>query len=104
MSDAALNLLLQIPLAGVVVFVVVVFLNHLDKSSVRQDQAQQRMIMFLTEQEASNREFLKEQREANAITLDNFGKRIEAMSGEVSRLNGVLSAHDARSQERNKGR
>ena len=100
MSDTVINLLLQIPLAGVVVFVVVVFLNHLDKSNVRQDAATQRMLDFLSVQEQLNRDFLKEQREESAQSLSNFGERLEKVSAEVARMNGVLSAHDARSQER----
>jgi hypothetical protein len=102
MSDATINLLLQIPLAGVVVVVVVVFLKHLDKSNSRQDAAQDRMIKFLAEQEESNRAFLREQREANSVTIGRLADRIEAISKEVSTLNGVLSAHDARSQERSR--
>jgi regulator of sirC expression with transglutaminase-like and TPR domain len=102
MSDTLLNLLLQIPLAGVVVVVVILFLNHLDRSNARQDVAQERMIKFLTEQEEKNREFLKEQRAANVESIGRLADKIDAISSEVSRMNGVLVAHDARSQERDR--
>ena len=102
MSDATLNLLLQIPLAGVVVVVVWVFLRHLDKSNVRQDAAQDRMMKFLAEQEESNRAFLREQREQNGQTIGRLADKIEAIAKEVSSMNLMLNAHDARTQERNR--
>ena len=102
MSDATLNLLLQIPLAGVVVVVVWVFLRHLDKSNVRQDAAQDRMMKFLAEQEESNRAFLREQREQNGQTIGRLADKIESIAKEVAAMNLTLNAHDARTQERNK--
>jgi len=102
MSDATMNLLLQIPLAGVVVVVVWVFLRHLDKSNARQDAAQQRMMEFLAEQEESNRIFLREQREQNGATIGRLADKIEAIAKEVSSMNLMLNAHDARTQERNR--
>ena len=102
MSDAMLNLLLQIPLAGVVVVVVWVFLRHLDKSNVRQDAAQDRMMKFLAEQEESNRAFLREQREQNGQTIGRLADKIESIAKEVAAMNLTLNAHDARTQERNR--
>ena len=102
MSDATLNLLLQIPLAGVVVVVVWVFLRHLDKSNQRQDAAQDRMMKFLAEQEESNRAFLREQREQNGQTIGRLADKIESIAKEVAAMNLTLNAHDARTQERNK--
>lgn len=102
MSDATLNLLLQIPLAGVVVVVVWVFLRHLDKSNVRQDAAQDRMMKFLAEQEESNRAFLREQREQNGQTIGRLADKIESIAKEVAAMNLTLNAHDARTQERNR--
>ncbi len=102
MSDATLNLLLQIPLAGVVVVVVWVFLRHLDKSNVRQDAAQDRMMKFLAEQEESNRAFLREQREQNGQTIGRLADKIESIAKEVAAMDLTLNAHDARTQERNR--
>lgn len=100
LSDQAWNLLLQIPLAGVVVFVVWMFLKHLDKSNQRQEAIQREMLTFIAQQEQLNRDFLTAQREATDQSLKDFGERLGAISNEVSRMNGILSAHDARSQER----
>ena len=93
-----MNLLLQIPLAGVVVVVVWVFLRHLDKSNARQDAAQQRMMEFLAEQEESNRTFLREQREQNGATIGRLADKIESIAKEVSSMNMMLNAHDVRTQ------
>ena len=98
MSEATLNLLLQIPLAGVVVVAVWVFLRHLDKSNQRQDAAQQRMMEFLAEQEESNRIFLREQREQNGATIGRLADKIESIAKEVSSMNMMLNAHDVRTQ------
>jgi len=100
MSDTMMNLLLQIPLAGVVVIVVIVFLNHLEKSNTRQDIAQERLLQFLAKQDEGNRDFLREQRIANTEAIDKMANKIDAISNEVFRMNGVLVAHDARSQMR----
>lgn len=62
MSESTINLLLQIPLAGVVVFVVLVFLRHQEKSSTE-------MLGFMAEQSKINREFLSAQREQNNTAL-----------------------------------
>lgn len=94
MSDATLNLLLQIPLAGVVVFVVLMFLQHLDKSNQRQDEAQKRMLEFLSTQEETNRAFLKEQREEHAKGIARLANEIKTMGQQVSKLNGRMLAHD----------
>jgi hypothetical protein len=100
MSDAIINLLLQIPLAGVVVIVVIVFLNHLEKSNTRQDAAQERLIAFLGKQEESSRDFLREQRLASDETINKLANKVDAISVEVNRLSGVLIAHDTRSRTR----
>lgn len=93
MSDTAINLLLQIPLAGVVVFVVVLFLRHLKDYNTE-------IIKFLNSQDISTRDFLREQRQQGNEAVARLAEEIKEIGKEVARMNGVLSAHDARAQER----
>jgi hypothetical protein len=106
LTDSAYNVLYQIPLAGIVVIVVGVFLFYLDRwqkaereSRVSEGQA---IRTFLTEERKANQEFLREQREQNGVTIGRLADKIEAIAKEVSALNGTLTAHDARSQVRKK--
>lgn len=84
MNETAINLLLQIPLAGVVVFVVVLFLKHLEKSTSA-------MMTFMTAQEDNNRAFLKAQREANNVAIGRLAEEIKDMREDVAKMNGLLS-------------
>ncbi len=87
MSDTVINLLLQIPLAGVVVFVVVLFLRHLEKSTSA-------MMTFMTAQEESNREFLKAQREANNTAIARLAEEIKGVREGMAKMNGLLSKRE----------
>ncbi len=84
MSDTAVNLLLQIPLAGVVVLVVILFLKHLEKSTAS-------MMSFMTMQEESNREFLKAQRHANNMAIARLAEEIKGVRQDMAQMNGLLS-------------
>lgn len=95
MNETALNLLLQIPLAGVVVFVVVLFLRHLKDYNTQ-------IISYLNAQDNVTRDFLREQRAQSNEAVARLAEEIKQIGQEVARLNGVLSAHDARAQERQK--
>lgn len=78
MSEQVWNLLLQIPLAGVVVLVVVVFLKFLDKM----------LTQFML--------FIKEQREANNTTLLRLAEEIkeirEALSKRIDKVEDAIIA------------
>lgn len=75
MSEQVWNLLLQIPLAGVVVLVVVVFLKFLDKM----------LTQFMN--------FIKEQREANNEALLRLAEEIkEIKEALVKRIDKVEDA------------
>jgi hypothetical protein len=82
MSDTVINLLLQIPLAGVVVLVVVVFLKFLDKTFTQ----------FMA--------FIKEQREANNIAIIRLADQIKSIEDALVRrmesMETILAKHDAR--------
>lgn len=92
LSDPIINLLLQIPLAGVVAFVVWMFLKHLRQSEERQDNAQTRMIEFLGQQEENNRTFMKEQNEIHAAGMSRMADEIKNIAREVNELNTRLGA------------
>jgi len=100
MSEAVVTLLMQVPLAGVVAFVVWMFLDHVRKSEDRQDAAQKRMIEFLTIQEEANRIFLREQREQNSIAVNRLADQMGNLMSKIEQMNGILVAHDARAQVR----
>jgi len=105
-TEDTYTVLNQIPLAGIVVIVVVVFLYFLDKwlKAERDARAKEseEMRAFLSEERKQNADFLREQREAHGSTIGRLADKIETIAKEVSALNGLLSAHDARSQERSR--
>jgi 5-bromo-4-chloroindolyl phosphate hydrolysis protein len=82
MDSSTLNLLLQIPLAGVVVFVVVVFLKHL-----RETQTQ--MITFMTQQAETNRQFLATQREQMNAAIGRMAEELKMMRENFAEYRGV---------------
>lgn len=86
MTEPVINLLLQIPLAGVVAFVVWMFLKHLRQSEERQDHAQTRMIEFLSVQEENNRLFMREQNELHAAGMARMADEVKAINLEVQSL------------------
>jgi hypothetical protein len=86
MPESLVNLLMQIPLVGIFIW----FILERDKRSDAQQSTR----------ETQWRDFLKEQREQNNAAIARLAEKIESISHEVSRLNGVLSAHDAASKER----
>ncbi|NUQ86370.1 MAG: hypothetical protein HUU11_16820 [Anaerolineales bacterium] len=82
MSDQAINLLLQIPLAGVVVFVVVIFLKYL-KEMIAQ------MINFMAQQAETNRQFLSTQREQMNLAIGRLADELKAMREELAEERGI---------------
>ncbi len=86
LTEPVINLLLQIPLAGVVAFVVWMFLKHLRQSEERQDNAQTRMIEFLGTQEENNRLFMREQNEIHAAGMARMADEVKNISLEVNNL------------------
>jgi hypothetical protein len=91
MPETLINLLVQIPLVGIFIW----FILERDKRSDTQTATRENQWM----------NFLREQREQNNAAIARLAENIESISHEVSRLNGVLSAHDAASKARsNSGR
>jgi hypothetical protein len=84
MNDSTINLLLQIPLAGVVVFVVVLFLRFLEKNT-------QQMISFMQQQSDTNREFLKTQREQTNIAIGRLAEEQKEMREQMAVLANVMN-------------
>ena len=95
LSEPVINLLLQIPLAGVVAFVVWMFLKHLRQSEERQDNAQTRMIEFLGKQEENNRVFMKEQNEVHANGITRMADEVKSISFVVTQLVNETQASNA---------
>jgi len=87
MSEATITLLSQIPLAGVVVIVVMIFLSFIGKYNTT-------MMTFLQNQQDASQKFISEQRELSNSALGRLAEEIKSISGEVARMNGVLSAHE----------
>ena len=85
MSDSTINLLLQIPLAGVVVLVVVLFLRFLEKNT-------QQMITFMQDQANTNREFLKSQREQTNAAIGRLAEENKEMRNELSKLATIMDS------------
>lgn len=83
MSDATINLLLQIPLAGVVVFVVVLFLRFLERNT-------QQMITFMQQQSDQNREFLKTQREQTNAAIARLAEEQKETRSELAKITVVM--------------
>lgn len=81
MDSSTINLLLQIPLAGVVVFVVVVFLKHL-----RETQSQ--MITFMSQQAETNRQFLATQREQMNAAIGRMAEELKLMRENFAEYRG----------------
>lgn len=85
MSDQVINLLLQIPLAGVVVFVVIVFLKYLEKMIGQ-------MIMFMDHQAETNRQFLSTQREQMNNAIGRLAEELKLMREEHAEERGMNRA------------
>lgn len=81
MSESTVNLLLQIPLAGVVVFVVIVFLKHLKETNTQ-------MITFIGQQAEVNRQFLATQREQMNVAIGRMADEIKMMREDLAEVRG----------------
>ena len=77
MSEATINLLLQIPLAGVVVMVVWVFLRYLERQDIR------------------SQEFIKSQQELHADSIGRLAENIKDLATVTAELKGAQIAHNA---------
>jgi hypothetical protein len=61
-TDKAVELLLQVPMVGVVIITVFIFMRHIEKSDIRQQ------------------EFIKEQREDNNSALKLLAEEIKSLA------------------------
>jgi len=84
MNESTVNLLLQIPLAGVVVVVVILFLRYLEKMT-------NQMITFMQQQADTNREFLKTQREQTNEALGRLAEEQKTLAASLSQMVGVIA-------------
>jgi hypothetical protein len=81
MNESTVNLLLQIPLAGVVVFVVVMFLHYLRETNTQ-------MIAFIVQQSEVNRQFLATQREQMNAAIGRMADEIKGMREDLAYVRG----------------
>jgi|CXWL01.1.fsa_nt_gi hypothetical protein len=81
MSDSVINLLLQIPLAGVVVFVVILFLKQLKETNSQ-------MVAFIGQQSEVNRQFLQTQREQMNAAIGRMADEIKLMREDLAEVRG----------------
>lgn len=85
MTESTINLLLQIPLAGVVVLVVVLFLRHLKETTLQ-------MIDFIGQQSEVNRQFLSSQREQMNAAIGRMAEEIKLMREDLAEVRGERKA------------
>lgn len=83
MNEQIVQLLLQIPLAGVVVVVVVLFLRFLEKNTSQ-------MVNFMEQQAETNREFLKTQREQTNNAIARLAEEQKSMREEIAKITVVM--------------
>ena len=81
MTAEILGLITQIPLAGIVLFLTIRFLEHLDKGN-------KIMLDFLGRQAETNREFLQAQREQVNLSLARLAEEIKGMRIELAKQSG----------------
>lgn len=75
-GDTWLNLAIQIPLAMVIVFLVLKFLDHLKENN-------KAMLTFIGEQAEINRSFLATQREQQQTALNHMAEEIRTSKTET---------------------
>jgi hypothetical protein len=86
LPDSVINLLIQLPIVGIFVFFILEWSRRIERAQIA-----------LNEQW---REFLKEERAHRAEAIGRLAEEIKFIAQQVNHLNGLLSAHDARSQVR----
>lgn len=115
LSDQAIALLMQIPLAGVVVLVVAVFLwflrdwAKLERES-RAAEAEAERTARVTELNAmrdyisvQNELFLqsiKDIRDQHSVSMARIAEEMKLVAEKVSQLSGIVVAHDSAMKER----
>ncbi len=89
-----ISLLVQVPLVGIFIWFTLKIVDRFLKTLEQRDIQWQ---AFLTQQREETNKSL-------ADLAARLGDEIRATAIEVARINGVLTTHDARSQERNRKR
>ena len=72
MNDSIVNLLVQIPLAGIIVFLTMKFLEHLRDLNTN-------LFEFLSKEAETNRQFLKTQREQMNESVGRLAEEIKTL-------------------------
>lgn len=82
-NESTINLLLQIPLAGVIVYVVYIFLQYIQRMF-------DKMMTFMKEQAEINRDFLKTQREQENEALARLAEEQKITREELAKMTVVM--------------
>ena len=94
MSEQVITLLLQIPLAGVVVVVVVIFQRSQERIAEKNAQAQQaqtqQLLDFMNQQADVNREFLKTQRDQTNSALGRLAEEQKSTREELAKFSVLI--------------
>jgi len=90
-NETGITLLMQIPLAGVVVFVVVVFLKHLEKADDRNQK-------FICDQQESNNLVLKDLTTEIKEVGDKIVALNTAVGDKIVALNTTMVSHDVKTE------
>lgn len=82
-NESTINLLLQIPLAGVIVYVVYIFLQYIQRMF-------DKMMAFMKEQAEINREFLQSQREQSNQAIARLAEEQKLMRAEQAKMTFII--------------
>lgn len=104
MTDQAYTLFMQLPLAGMVVIVVGLFLFYLDKWLKADRDARalesENTRLFLKAQGDQFTQFLHDQGVRYDIGLARIAEEVKTNTTNIALLSAILQTHDARSSER----
>ena len=104
-AEPASTLFMQLPLAGMVVMVVALFLFYLDKWMKADREAREKESentrLFLGAQTVQFTNFLHEQGVRYDNGLSRIAEEVKTNTQNIATLSAILQTHDARSSERN---
>ena len=80
-DQSVINLLIQIPLAGIIVFLTIRFLDHLKELN-------KSMLEFISKESETNRAFLKTQREQMNESVGRLAEEIKTLRIELAKRDG----------------
>jgi hypothetical protein len=95
-SEPIINLLVQIPLVGAFMWLMLKIMDRQDQREAKKDELDR---AERKEREEAWQLFLKEQREQNNTAIGRIAEEVKSLSSAMAQMNAVLTAHDASSRE-----